>query len=553
MTTATRSSWARLTVDPSLATLHRSRGFWGDTTLGDHVAGHAARIPEQAAFVSEHGRLGWADYDRAADRVATAIRSAGLERLDRVAVLLPDSAAVHVALIGAERAGVTAVGIGRRAGEREVEHLLGRTKARALITLDEHRGEDSEVMVGRLREAGIELDHHIVVPRFEADPTARITVDGDTVAQPGTVDPDRARAEALGPDELFLINSTSGTTGLPKCVMHTENHWLYFHQKAVENGDLSPSDVFFGAVPAPFGFGLWTSHFTPTVLGSTCVVAERFDAEQTLAWIEQERVSVIGCVSTQFVMMLNSPEMAERDLTSLRVMFTGGEAVPYERARAFEQRTGCTVLQFYGSNETGLLTGTTLRDSPERRLRTAGRLVPEMEVRLFQDGYEVPIPGTGQPACRGPATCLGYLDDPEANAELFTDDGWMLMADICTVDEDGYLSVTGRTSDIIIRGGKNISATQVEDEVNEHPDVMLAAAVAAPDEVFGERVCVYAEVVDGADLTLEGLVAFLEDRGVTREIFPEHLVVVDQLPRSSGGKVAKGRLREDLRDRMDAR
>jgi acyl-CoA synthetase len=241
-------------------------------------------------------------------------------------------------------------------------------------------------------------------------------------------------------------------------------------------------------------------------------------------------------------MMLNEPGVEQRDLSSLRVMFTGGEAVPYERARAFEERTGCTVLQFFGSNETGLLTGTTLDDPPGKRLRTAGRVVPEMHVRLYEDGRDVTARGWGQPAGRGPATCLGYLG--EAAAGLLTPDGWMLMGDICTIDDEGYLTVTGRLSDIIIRGGKNISAGQVEDEVGTHPAVALAAAVARPDRTFGERVCVYVELHPGTELTLDELTAHLVARGTSKEILPEHLVVLDRLPRSSGGKVAKGELRE---------
>jgi acyl-CoA synthetase len=331
--------------------------------------------------------------------------------------------------------------------------------------------------------------------------------------------------------------------------MHHQNRWMYFHQLAVRNGALTAVDVFYSAVPAPFGFGLWTAHFTPTLLGVPTVVTERFDAARALELIERDRVTVLCCVSTQFLMMLNEPTLAERDLSSLRVMFTGGEAVPYERARAFEERTGCVVLQFFGSNETGVLSGTTLVDPPERRLRTAGRIVPEMQVRLFDGDEDVTSRGWGQPACRGPATCLGYLGDRDANSQLFTPDGWMRIGDICSIDAQGWLTVTGRTADIIIRGGKNISAAQVEDQVATHPAVALASVVAWPDPVFGERACACVELRPGASLDLDGLREHLVARGASPELLPERLVVVDPLPRSSGGKVAKGELREDVHRR----
>lgn len=534
----------RAVVDPDRAAEYRAQGWYGDVTLADHVRRHARDRPSATAFVADGGRLSWADYHRASDRVASALVGAGLPAGARVGVWLPDSATVHVAFLGAEKAGVTVVGIGARAGAREIRHLLTTTGARTLVTLEAHRGRPGAEVVAELAADGLDL-LHVVLPLFEsAGAAAPIVVGGEPSPHADAVDAAELAARRLGPDDLFLVNSTSGTTGLPKCVLHHQNRWLYFHRKAVEHGGLAPEDVFLGAVPAPFGFGLWTAHFSPTVLGSPTVVSERFDAARALDAIEAEQVSVLGCVSTQFIMMLNDPRVDERDLSSLRVMFTGGEAIPYERAREFEERTGCVVLQFFGSNETGLLSGTRLEDPPERRLRTAGRLIPEMNVRLYEEDSDVTERGWGQPACKGPATSIGYLGDADTQAGLFTSDGWMLMGDLCTIDDEGWLTVTGRLSDIIIRGGKNISAPEVEDEVNTHPAVALAAAVARPDPTFGERVAVYAELHPGAELTLDALLAHLAARGTAKEIRPEHLVVLDRLPRSSGGKVAKGELRK---------
>ena len=168
-----------------------------------------------------------------------------------------------------------------------------------------------------------------------------------------------------------------------------------------------------------------------------------------------------------------------------------------------------------------------------------------MKVRLFDGDLDVTATGRGQPACRGPATSLGYLGGTDHDA-LFTPDGWMRMGDICELDSDGYLTVTGRTSDFILRGGKNISASQVEDAVMTHSAIAVAAAVAMPDPVFGEKVCLYAELLDGASIDLPGLVEHLLATGFSKELLPERLIVLDELPRSSGGKIAKGRLREDI-------
>jgi acyl-CoA synthetase len=525
--------------DPAAAVAYKRAGWWGEATVGDAVAGWAETRPAADALVTERGRASWANYDERADRLARVLVATGLSRGARAAVLLPDGIAVHVAFVAAERAGLTVVGLGHRAGDDEIRHLVTLTRADALVTLAEHRGRPTTDLFEALRAAGCPLRHHVVV---DADGDA-----GDALAF------DRAR-RAYGPDDLFLVNSTSGTTGMPKCVMHTQNRWMYFHQLAVDAGAMHEDDVFLSAIPAPFGFGIWTAHVTPAVLGSATVLHERFDPDAVIRAIERERVTVLACVSTQFLMMLKSPEMERADLSSLRCMFTGGEAVPYERAARFEDVTGARVLQFYGSNETGALSRTTMLDDREHRLQTAGRLITDMHVRLLDDaGADITVPDTpGHPVCKGPATCLGYLDDDRANEELFTSDGWMRIGDLCTVDADGYLRVVGRTSDIIIRGGKNISAPAVEAEVAEHPAVAVAAAVSMPDDVFGERVCCYAELEPGASLDLDGLVGFLRGQGVSPEWFPERLVVLDALPRASGGKVAKGELRADIRRRIAA-
>jgi acyl-CoA synthetase len=523
----------------AVAEYHR-QGLYDDRSLADHVARHARERPDAVAFAGPLGTLSWAGYEAASDRIAGAIGELGLGRGDRVGVMLPDGGAVHAAFLGCEKAGVVAVGVGVRAGEREAQHILAKGRASALITLDEHRGAPATGHFETLRAKLADLRHHVVVPRFELGVEAPITRDGVEGGPPPADFPDR-----LGPDELWLINSTSGTTGLPKCVMHAQNRWWYFHRCAVEIGDLGDDEVFMAAIPAPFGFGQWTSHFTPAYLGAPTVSMERFDTARALELIEGERVTVLCAVSTQFRMLLADPTLRERDLSSLRLMYTGGEMIPFEPARAFEELTGASILNFYGSNESGLATATRLTDPSALRLRTGGRVLPGTELRLFdEDGTDVTASRRGQPGTKGPATCLGYLDDEEANAQLFTADGFLLHADIVELDEEGYLTVVGRTSDIVIRGGKNISAAQVEEEISAHPRVALAAVVAMPDEVFGERVCAFVQLNDGGTMELAELTGFLEAAGASKEYLPERLEIVEEIPRSSGAKIAKGELRQ---------
>jgi acyl-CoA synthetase len=528
-----------LRVDTALVEQYTRSGDWRPETLADTIHALAIARPDGLAFREGAHDLSWSEYHDYSDQLAGDLISAGLPRGSRVAVLLPDGPGVHVVFTACEKAGVTVVGLGARAGEREIEHLLRKCHATAIVTEVTHAGQPMDALVASLRKRGLPIGVHLLVDRKGRGP-----------GHGGRPLEEIARRR-LDPNELWLLNSTSGTTGLPKCVMQFQNRWWYFHRLAVEAGTLDSNDRFLGLVPAPFGFGLWTAHFTPTLLGVTTLLTARFDAEATLDLIERERPTVISCVSTQFIMLLNAQAQRRRDLRSLRVMFTGGEAVPYRRAAEFEEETGARVLQFYGSNETGALSRTTMTDTRDQRLTTCGRVIPPLEVRLLDpEGRDVAPGQPGQPACKGPVTCMGYYDDDTANAQLFTADGWMKTGDIATVDTQGYLRLAGRTADFIIRGGKNISAVEVEELVALHPAVAMSAAVAMPDPVFGERVCCYAALRSGHQLTLEQLLDDLRARGVSKENFPERLVVLDSLPMSPIGKIAKTELRADIRRRL---
>lgn len=519
-------------------------GWWSGRGLVAELEDHAAHRPGELAYVADGVEFDWSEMAAASRSVAAALRAREVRPGSRVAVLLPDSPIVHAVYLGIERADCIIVGIGPRAGRREVEHVLSTTGAEVLIAPRRFRDHDLESLVREvIHDSALEL----LLP---VDGTGHATtIDG--IALVGR-EPAGSTESTRHPDGLFMLNTTSGTTGMPKVVTHTINRWRAFHRLAVEAGELTAGDVFMSVIPAPYGFGIWTAHSTPILLGAPCVVMERFDAAGMLAAIERHGVSVLAAVSTQFIMALHSPELERHDLSSLRVLFTGGEAVPYDRAARFEDVTGAKVLQFFGSNETGALSVTTTRDDRDRRLRTAGRIIDVMNVRLFDDAGDdvTEHGGPGQPACRGPVTCLGYLGDAAATEQLVRPDGWMLTGDIVSVDDEGYLRVVGRTSDFIIRGGKNVSAPAVEAAVAAVPGVAMVAAVAAPSDVFGERVVVYVVPEPQALVDLDTICADLDARDVSKEMWPEFFVKVDTLPMSSGGKVAKSDLRADAARRV---
>jgi acyl-CoA synthetase len=518
---------------------YRAEGEWGDETASGLIARNAAERGDAPALIGDRGTLTWAEYDALGDELAGLLAGAGFEPGAPLAVLLPDGPSVHVAYLACERAGRPIVAVAARSGAGEVAHLLRRTRAAAVLSHDTFGREPVAALHDGLREAGLGDVRRLVLPDLATDGLAGTTLDGAAPPPPAT--PGRP----IGPDGLWLINSTSGTTGLPKCVVHNQNRWFSFARMAIEAGGFGPDDVVLSAVPSPYGFGLWSAHWVPALLGNPTVLMERFEVERMLELLERHRVTFLACVTTQMMMMLGSPSFEERDLGALRTVFTGGEAVSAEAAARFEATTGAHVLQFYGSNENGAISVTRHDDPDEQRLGTAGRPIPAMNVRLYDGERDVTASGgPGQVASRGPTGCLGYYDDREANAELLNSDGWMLSGDLAEIGADGFLRLTGRASDLIIRGGKNISAVAVEAEASTHPAIALAAAIPAPDPVFGERVCLCAELVPGATLTLDDLCDHMRSRGVSREWLPERLILLDAMPRSAGEKVAKAELRK---------
>ena len=523
-------------------------GFWDDESIAMRIASHAASRPDAIALQGDDDlTVTWRQYDEISARLGATLAGVGLERGDPVGILLPDGPTAHVVYVAAEKAGLVAIGIGPRAGSREIAHILRETSTTSLVTFETHRGLDTRQLVNELRDMGAAISDHLTIDHrgdsFTATRAgraldiARYDVANDTLA-----------GRALSPNELFFINSTSGTTGMPKCVMHTQNRWKYFHSKCKQ---FRTDDVFMVVVPSPFGFGLWMAHFSPTMLGAKTVLMQEFDVDATLEAIERHRVTVLAAVTTQVLMLLASPRLDQTDLSSLRIVQSGGERVPFEPAAEFERRTNSKILQFYGSNEAGCVCGTTVDDSIDKRLGTAGRIFPEMHVRLFDDdGNDVTATGIGRCACKGPGITPGYFGNDEANAKLFRDDGWMYLGDIVEIDADSYLSVVGRTADFIIRAGQNISAPAVEEELLAHPRVDMAAVVAMPDPVVGERVCAYLVTNDGGELSVDELAEFLSAKGVSKNMWPERVVRVDELPRGSGAKIAKADLRADIERRM---
>jgi acyl-CoA synthetase len=320
----------------SEAQWYREKGWWPEQSVGELVRRRAGWDPGTAAYLADHGALSWAGYDRTADSLASQFAGLGLRRGDRAAVYLPDSPLLHVAYLACERAGVVVVGIPARAGDRELDHLIRKTGAKALVCPPRSRDRTAAQLVAQARGRGVPLALHAELGR-DGTLAAYTWASGHPERlQPRQVPLD---GRELRPGELWLLNSTSGTTGLPKCVEQVQHKYMYLVRLAEEAANLTARDVFMSVVPSPFGFGLWSAHIAPALLGVPCVLRERFSADETLRAVAAHQVTVLACVTTQFLKMLASPVLDEVDLSSLRILYAGGERIPPDRAREWERRT----------------------------------------------------------------------------------------------------------------------------------------------------------------------------------------------------------------------
>src|SRR5699024_4928491 len=321
-----------------------------DVSASEMVRHGAGTRGDEPAYIAPEGATTWSEYDRAADRVYAALVPAdGSAAPPAAALYLPDTAEFHVALVGAYRAGVRVAALGSRSGPTEVAHVMSTAGARVLVTASQVRGTEVDDLLSDLAERDVPVEKVVLVEGTE------VTSNGSRVS---AVSVDTERAFSV--DEISMLNSTSGTTGRPNLVTQTQRRWVAFAALACRNGELSTVETVAAFVPAPFGFGLWTSHFLPALLGRPALVMERFTASMAIAMMRDHHATVLACVSTQFRMMLHSEQPQLAELTTLRVMFTGGEAVPYSEAKRFEEVTGARSLQFYGSNETGAASATSL-------------------------------------------------------------------------------------------------------------------------------------------------------------------------------------------------
>lgn len=523
----------------SLAERYRSVGAWRGETIWAAFVATAARHPEKCWLVDGDRRTTFAAAAGDAERLAGGLARLGVGAQDTVAFQLPNWTETALLFLACARLGAIANPCLPTFGERDLRFVLQESGAGVLLVPGDHRGVDYRSLATAVRPDCPALRALVAV---RATAPAGWTSFDDLLRGPSPATPPPADAQALA-----LLMYTSGSTAAPKGVQHTHDSLL------AEAYSLGPVHGFDAAdttlMPSPLTHvsGLVHAVLVPAVFGTTAVLMERWDPAAALASIARERVTYMVGAPTFLRDLAHHPDLPQHDVSSFRLFSCGGADVDPTLVREAAARLGCVAKRVYGSTEFPTITTTGPDDPPERRIDSEGRPIGAAEIRLVDDdGVEVGPDQEGEILARGPELFRGYRD-PALDRDTFTDDGWFRTGDLGAVDAAGYLRITGRKKDVIIRKGENISAREVEDLIATHPGVAEVAVVGVKDAVAGEIACAVVRVRAGAAAPALGEVcAFLLQAGLSKRKLPERLEVVAEFPRTDSGKIVKRVLRDRL-------
>lgn len=525
----------------------RAGGFWPDRILVQDLDEAAAALPDQVAvtdinsMTGQRTTLSYRQLRRLVDRIALGLVELGVEHDDIVSFQLPnwwEFVALHLACV---RIGAVTNPLMPIFRERELGFMLGLAESKVMVVPREFRGHDYPAMMAGLRAALPKLEHVLVIGGK-----------GETSFEERLLKPRREEAPDAAaifarrrpqPNDVTQLLYTSGTTGEPKGAMHSSNTLQGNIKAYVRFLGLNSQDVILMASPMAHQTGFMYGMVTSLMLRAKLVLQDVWTATEAAERIADEGVT-FTMASTPFLADLtDTPALAQHDISSLRIFLSAGAPIPPSLVSRAHERLGARIVSAWGMTENGIQTATRPDDPPDRACETDGIAMPGLGVRVVDDEKKPCPPGTeGNLETRGFCNFLGYLKRPHLSG---TDaEGWFTTGDIARMDEKGYIRISGRSKDIIIRGGENVPVVEIESLLYRHPSVQDAALVAMPDERLGERGCAFVVVRPGQKLSFAELVKFCEAAKMARQYWPERLEIIEAMPRTPTGKIQKFRLRE---------
>ena len=508
-----------------------------DITVCELLRHAAATVPDRTALVGcvedPTARQHWtyAEFVADSERAARALLARFLPG-DRIAVWAPNSAEWIILQQGISMAGMVLVALNPAYRARELEFVLRQAGAVGLFCVDSYRGCAMPELAASLRPRLPQLREVLSFDHWD-----ELLASGDAAQELPTVDP----------YDMIQVQYTSGTTGFPKGAMLHHMGLVNEANFVAERAGMSDGGVYVNAMPmyhigggAVTSFGAWAKR-------GTFVILPGFDPGLMLEAFETYRGTHTLVVPTMLIALLDHPDLAKRDLSSLQTILSGAASVPAALVRKTTKLLGCQFSILFGQTEThGVVSQTRVTDSPEDQADTVGLPLPRLEVKIADPvtGEPVPVGEQGEICCRGYQNMLGYYEMPAETAATIDKDGWLHMGDVGSIDERGFVRVTGRVKDMIIRGGLNLYPAEIEAALQEHPAIETAAVIGVPDEKWGEEVGAVVRLRAGFDRpSVAELTGFLRDQMASHKT-PHYWSFVEELPMTSTGKIQKFVLRD---------
>jgi len=532
---------------------HIREGTWLGLVLSDLVDKQARSFPDKIFMTDSRRRVTWREFDLITRRLALWLLRMGVKKHDRVGVQLPDRIEYFAMVVATSRIGAIYVPFNHQFREVDLIPLLEFCKPVVMAIPLQFRKFAYLPMYQELKSRYPWLKH-IAVSSDE-----KRTVSGDTdmasleeiMEEPLEEDfpEDYLEEYRPEPNDLCFILLTSGTTGIPKGVMHTHNTWICGCVNQIAQLGVRPDDVFLVLYPM-FGTSALVKMTGVIFYGASAVMMDKYSGEEALKIAEKERVTIICGVGAHLIGMLSNPNFADYNLSAVRLVFSVGGPVTAALAKEVEECMQCRINFLWGSSEATGHTQTLLTDNDDIRLATVGRPVPYMSVKAVNaDGVEVPNGEAGELLVKGPNNFVGYYRNPQLDRETIDPDGWLRTGDVGIFDKDGNLTIVGRSKDMILRGGENIYPREIEELLSKHPKVKDVAVVGAPDERLGEIVCAYVIPKGKETVTFNEIVSYLQGKIQVHKL-PERVEIVNKFPMTDAGKVIKARLREDVANKI---
>ena len=504
-------------------------------TINGLVADAAEQWPDAEALVDGDVRLTFAQLHDEVRRSTRAAMAAGLEPGDRAAIWAPNMWEWVIAALGVHGAGAAIVPLNTRYKGEEAGYILQKSGARLLFTVEGFLGFDYPKMLEGIDLPALEQTIVLRGPSFDAYLAA-----GESVADADA----EARASAVQPDDVSDLIFTSGTTGRPKGVMSTHGQTVRTFADWSGILGLRAGDRYLVVNPFFHTFGYKAGFVSAIMRGATTVPLPVFEVPAVLELVSREKISMLPGPPTLFQTILDHPDRANYDLSSLRLCATGAAVIPVELVRRMRAELFETVITAYGLTEaTGVATMCRADDDAEIIATTSGRAIHDVEVRIVDDAnVEVPTGEPGEIVVRGYNVMQGYFEEPEQTAEAIDADGWLHTGDIGTMDAEGNIKITDRKKDMFIVGGFNAYPAEIEASLLRHPAISQVAVVGIPDERMGEVGMAFVVPKAGESPSPEAIIAWAREEMANYKA-PRRVVVVDALPLNASGKVLKHELR----------